>query len=415
MKVKVTTFVTILILACSSAFAGGFQINEHGARAMALGGAFTGLANDPSAIYFNAAGLTQLRGFNFMLGTTAIAPGASFRGVSPSITEYDMEKQVFFPTHFWGSYNIDNQWAVGLGFTTPFGLGTKWGEDWVGKYLAIETNLMTFTISPVVAYRVLDNLSISAGFVYSFANVTITRKNPQAPFEGDAFIDLEGKDNSAFGYNFGILYKPVEQLSIGVSYHSKIKYDFSGTATADAAQQLKEAGKIPYGDVTAELTTPVNFAVGIAYKIMPQLTVSADYQYVGWSSYDTLKVDFTNPAYTDLASPRMYKDTYIARLGVEYNYNEKLAVRGGLYFDKNPVDPKYLNPSLPDANRLGFSAGLGYKITKNLGVDLSYLFIRASQITVDDSEEYYTEGNTPFNGTYNSYANIVSLSLSYGF
>ena len=58
---------TIIILGTSLLFAGGFQINEHGARAMALGNAFTAIANDASAVYWNAAGLSYLNGTQLIL------------------------------------------------------------------------------------------------------------------------------------------------------------------------------------------------------------------------------------------------------------------------------------------------------------------------------------------------------------
>jgi long-chain fatty acid transport protein len=413
---KTISFLFSIFLCYSQVFAGGFQLNEHGAKAMGMGGAFTAVANDPTAIYWNGAGLTQLWGTNFVIGGTMITPASSFRGVSPLITEYKTDDQIFYPPHFFASHRISRDFAVGLGFTVPFGLGTKWADDWVGKYLALKTELMVFTVSPVLAYQVTDELSVSAAFVYSFANVEITRKNSQTPFEGDAFIQLKGDDNAAFGYNLGLMYKPIETLSLGVSFHSQVVYDFKGTANAEGAQQLIDAKQLPVDqDITAELTTPMNLAFGVAYDVLPNLKFSADFQYVGWSSYDTLSVDFTDPNFTDLASPRLYDDSYIVRLGTEYKPSKNFGLLAGIYFDKNPVKPEYLNPSLPDANRFGLSFGIDYNIIDNLGISASYLHIFASQLRVTDSEESYTPGFSPFNGTYNSSANIAALSLSYGF
>ena len=413
MKVKLFTFIALLTFAFSQVFAGGFQINEHGARAMALGGAFTAIANDASAVFFNPAGITQLSGTHFMIGSTLIAPQASFRGVYPSVTEYKMVNQTFYPSHFYVTHKFTDKISAGLSFNTPYGLGTKWNQDWVGKYLAIQTDLMTFQLSPVIAYKLTDNLSISAGFEYHFANVKITQKNAQTPFAGDAFVTLDGKDNSAFGYNFSVFYKPNENLSFGAAFHSQVSYSFKGTATTTGAKQLIDANILPEGDVTAKLKTPVNITVGAAYKVLPQLSLSFDYQYVGWSSYDTLKADFSNPAYTDINSPRMYDNSYILRFGAQYDVNNSLSVLGGILFDKNPVKPEYVNPSLPDADRLGLSIGVDYKLMKNLGVNVAYLFIRGKQLTVDNSKENYTSGIAPFNGTYNTSANLVSISLSY--
>ena len=409
---KIYTLISALFISLQL-FAGGFQLNEHGAKAMGMGGAYTAVSNDASAIYWNGAGLTQLSGTNFLIGTTLIAPVSTFRGVTPDITEYKMEKQIFFPTHAFISHSFSKDLAVGLGFTSPFGLGTKWGEDWIGRYLAVETELQVFTISPVVAYNLMDNLSVSAGFVYSFANVTITKKVPQTPFAGDAFVKLDGKDNFAAGYNLGLMYKPLPKLSLGLSFHSQLPFEFSGTATTTGAQALIDAKQLPNGGVKAKLTTPLNLAFGAAYDVMPELKVSFDFQYVGWSSYDSLIVNFDDPAYGRSVSPRLYDNSYIIRLGADYEVFDGIEALAGIYFDKNPVKPEYVNPSLPDANRLGFSLGVEYKLTSQLDVSASYLFIRGSQLTVTNSQESYSAGKAAFNGTYNSYANLASLSLSY--
>ncbi len=394
--------------------AGGFQLNEHGAKPMGMGGAFTAIANDASAIYWNGAGLTQLTGSQLVLGTALITPISSFRGVFPQINEYKMEKQTFFPSHIFAAFRASENIVWGLGVTVPFGLGTKWDENWIGKYLAIETELMTFAFMPTWAFSFSDKFSISAGFQYSYAKVLITRKNSQAPFAGDAFIELEGDDKEAFGYQFGLMYKPLKNVSIGASFHSEVNYKFKGKANSKGAQQLIDTKRLPNNaDIEAKLTTPMNVAVGLAVDPIDNLTLSLDYQFVGWSSYDVLAVNFIDPAYTDLSAPRDYEDTYIARFGFEYRLSPALSLLGGVYYDNKPVSPEKVSPSLPDANRIGFSGGFDFKFSKKLGISASYLFIMSEENTVTNSQENYSPGIAPFNGTYNSSANLFSLSFTY--
>ena len=393
--------------------AGGFQINEHGAKAMGLGGAFTAVANDASAIYWNSAGMTQLSGTNFLLGSALIAPSSSFRGVSPAVDISRMKSQAFFPSHLFITHSFNESFSAGLGLTTPFGLGTHWKDGWVGRYLALETELKTFWVPITFAYSPVENFSIGAGFIYSFADVLITRNNSQAPFAGDAYVELEGNDNFAYGYTFSLMYKPIKEFSIGASFRSEVEYEFEGSAEVTGAEQLQEVGAFPGGDVTAKLTTPMNIVGGIAYQVIPQLRLSADFQWIGWSSYDSLNVDFVDPETEDSKSARLYKDTYIIRFGAQYNITDEISILGGVYFDKMPVDPEYVSPSLPDSDRLGLSIGADAKIFDRFGVSGSYLFIRAKELTVTNSQEIYTAGDSPFNGTYNSSANLLSLSLYY--
>ncbi|MBS4035697.1 MAG: outer membrane protein transport protein [Ignavibacterium sp.] len=416
MKRLLLVFIVVFSVYSINVFAGGFQQNQHGARAKALGGAFTALANDPSAIYWNGAGLTQLSGTKLMLGTHLLFPASSFRGVAPSKQYSFMESQMFTPTHLFASHNFDNGLAIGLGFTQPYGSGTKWSEDWIGRYITTETKLQTFILMPTVAYELFDGFSLSAAFIYSFANVLIERMIPQYPFEGDANISLEGDDSFAYGYNFGLLYKPTEWLSIGGSFRSEVEYGFEGTATTTGAVQLID--RFPKGDISANLTTPMNIVGGLAVNVTDELTLSADYQWVGWSSYDELAVDFADDNYPDASSPRDYQDSYIIRFGAQYDMLDEFSAMAGIYYDNMPVATERLNPSLPDANRLGFSLGFIARLTKNFSVTGAFMYLRGEQTSVTDSKENYypvTGSFVPFNGTYNSTAKILSMSLQYDF
>lgn len=407
------TFFALLLCITSLTFAGGFQLNQHGAKASGMSGAFTAVANDPSAVYWNPAGLSHIKGTHFMLSSHLISPSSSFRGISPNIEEFNTVKRVFYPSNFFASHSFDDNLAVGFGFTVPFGLGTKWDENWVGRYLAVETRLQTFTLSPTVSYKVNDHFSIGAGLVFSFANVLLVQKTSQAPFVGDAKIKLEGKDNSAFGFNIGVMYTLTEDLTIGAVFQSGIDYNFNGTATSEGAQELINTKRLPSGDVSASLSTPFNSAFGIAYKVTEDWLVSTDLQYVGWSSYDVLKADFADlPTERDIASPRLYHNSYVIRFGTDYKLNQDLSVRGGFYFDKKPVDDDMVAPSLPETDRLGFTLGAEYKIMDNLSLRGSFLYIRGNELKVTNSRQYIS-GNTPFNGVYNVNATVLSIGLLY--
>lgn len=397
------------------ALAGGFQVNEHNARAMAMAGAFAAIANDPSAIYYNPAGLTQVKGTQLLLGATLIAPKATFRGPAPDITEYSLQSQVFNPINFYFAHQFSDKIVFGLSLNNPYGLGTKWDKDWIGKYLAVETRLRTFFVTAVFSYKITDALSIAVGPVYAFGDVIIERYSSLAPFEGDMYFKLEG-NGTAWGLTGGILYQPDKAFSVGVTYRSEVKFDFAGTATAEGAPQaLIDAGKIPGGNITAPLTTPRNVVFGMAFMPSEKLTVSADLQYIGWSSYDVLKVEFENPAFPDLETPRHYSDTFIHRLGAEYDMSDAIDIRGGIFYDNNPVKDVLVDPSLPDSDRWGFTFGLGLNLTKNIGLDLAYMFLRFNERTVSYSQVSYTKGFSPFVGTYNSSAHLLGVNVSYKF
>lgn len=403
--------IALLVFTHTLIYAGGFQVNEHGARAMGMGGAFIAVANDPSAIYFNPAGLSQLKGIRFMLGATFIAPQASFRGPSPEVTEHKMVRQIFYPINVYGSYQISEDLVVGLGINNPFGLGTKWNEDWVGRFITIESKLRTFFFTPTISYKITDKLSVGWGFDFVYSTVTLRRKADLAPFAGEALVKLSG-DGTGFGYRFGLLAKLTNELSVGFSYRGDVNIKFNGTAETQGPQQLQ--GNLPSGDIKTELTTPQNYNFGIAYQVNPDLLLAASLQYVTWSSYRNLKVDFVDTKFSDISIPKNYFDSYIARFGGEYKLLSNVDIRAGITYDKNPVRDPYVDPTLPDSDRIGFNLGIGYRLTERINLDFAYMFLRFFERTITTSAVHYV-GNTPFNGTYNSSANLFGINVSYNF
>jgi long-chain fatty acid transport protein len=409
---KTVSFFTILAFLAGSVFAGGFQINEHSARAMAMGGAFTGLANDASAAYFNPAGMTQLTGWNMSLGTTIISPSGSFRGVYPETTEYDLQKQTFTPINVYAVGQITDKLYFGFSVNNPFGLGTRWDDDWVGKYLAVDTELKTFYFGFNLAYKINDVFSIAAGLNYAYGDVTIMKYVPiPDPLAGDFKLTLDG-DDTAIGYNVSLFIKPSDAFSFGISFRSETPFEFEGTATSEEYPAQLE-GRLPSGDITAAFTAPMNISTGVAWHANEKLTLTADYQYVGWSSYDKIEVVFADGSKS--VSVRDYDNSWIARVGGEYNFSDAVDFRAGFLYDKNPVKDELVEPSLPDADRMGFNVGLGYMFTEKFGIDLAYMYLRFAERTITNSEVSYTSGNSPFNGTYNSYAHLFAINFSYKF
>jgi len=154
LKLKIFTLFILLSFGTGSIFAGGFQINEHGSKAMGLGNAFTAVVDDASAVYWNAAGMSFLEGTNLILGAALIGPSTTFRGVTPAVDKSRMVNQVFFPPHFFLTHQISESFSVGLGASVPFGLGTLWGDEWLGRYLAVETELTTIAVPLVVSWKI---------------------------------------------------------------------------------------------------------------------------------------------------------------------------------------------------------------------------------------------------------------------
>ncbi len=399
------------------AAAGGFSINTQSARATAQGGAFFTRASDPSALFYNPAGIARLApGLGLMAGGTFIVPTNSFRRLEAGgEKEYDMVSNTFFPPNAYATYTHESGFAAGIGAFTQFGLGTEWDNSFPGRFLTEKINLETITVNPTIAYRYGDLISVGVGIDFLIGKKVELRRAINVPLTvenggtSEGTIELDGNGNGV-GYNLGAQLRPIPALTIGLAYRSHIKVDFDGKAAASIADPFG-ATRITAlnGPISTSIDLPANFSAGVAVKANDKLNLEFDYQWYGWSSYDTLAIDFGGRAPRS-AAYRGFNDSYTLRGGGEYQIMPALSVGAGLFFDKNPIPDTQLDPTLPDADRLGLSFGAGYNLMSNLRIDASYLYERLAERKVTDSAPAIN-----FNGVYNGSVSLFAVNLGYHF
>jgi long-chain fatty acid transport protein len=426
MSLTKTLVVAVILLVCgTSAFAGGYQINEHGARSFAMGGAFVAQASDGAAMFFNAAGLAFQKGFKVYLGTTLIMPSSTFKAGN---TETKMVDQTFTPINAYASYAFDNGFSVGIGVYNPYGLGTEWPIDWAGRQMSVKTDLQTFYINPTVAYKFSDQFSIGVGVSYVTGKVTLKQRVPTlgalaplTPSATDGTVDLDGT-GTGMNFNLGLLYKPTDALSIGVSYRSLTKIEFSGDSKFSNMAAL--ASFFPGGSGKTTLPMPSDLIAGVAYNVTKDFTVEADFQYVDWTAYDQLTLDIQQGPASPLGVLQKGKVLvknwdagYVIRFGGEYRL-DKLALRAGLIYDKTPQPDAVVEPMLPDANRIEVTVGLGYEISKTISAHVGYQMISFSDRDGTISSQTALYPAIPAvvtKGTYSNSANLLAFNLEFNF
>lgn len=412
---RIIATIFLLLLCSSSAYSSGFSIYEASVRANGMLGAFSAYADHVSTIYYNPAGLAGLDGVQVSGGATIIAPRSTFRNLSslgPVGQETEMEKQNFLVPNFYGSYQITENLTAGVGIYAPFGLGTKWPSDWVGRGSAIETSIETLFVNPAIGYTLPDfgigKIKVGAGLRVAFhGEVKLSRAVTSFTPEGTFILDGE-LDKPAYGFNAGLLYEPVEDITLGFTYRSEVTTKFKG----EASFENLSAGFPSTAEGEAEITLPASYVIALNVKPIEGLSTEIDYVWWGWSSYDELAIEFdqTIPALggNTLVNERNYKDSWQLRFGAEYTKLgvEGLDLRAGIAYDENPIRDEYVDPTLPDSDRWLFSGGLTYSLTDYLDIDASYIFIRAKQRKVTDTNE------GGIDGVYTTYANLPGLGFT---
>jgi long-chain fatty acid transport protein len=416
-----------MVLAGAPAARGaGFLIYEHGAAAMAVAGAFVGVANDPSAIFHNPAGIAFLEGTQISLGGTVIIPKGSLslpNWPDPTYKKVDQVDQTFLAPNVYITHRLSDKVAVGIGVFAPYGLGTKWPEKYPLRYVGVSNEMQTVIVNPTIAYRVSDKLALGFGVSYVYSNLTldIVRRISFGPYGAyDVPVSVDKASGTHLAWNMGLLYK-MDKLSFGLNYRSGFPIKYEGDITFDPSNL--PAPLKPYIPAKAEGSTTFDFpniiGIGLGYQLSPKLLASFDLHYIGWSVYDQYELSINYP--DPLPDPEAevvsenFKDTVILRFGLDYKLNDALNLRAGFLYDQSPQPEESVDPNLPDANRYALLAGFGYSIGK-LRIDVGYQYEVFSDRKSPNRDIYLlSNGLNLGEGTYETMAHLFGVNLSYRF
>lgn len=380
--------LVVTVLVASVAFAGGYQINEMGARATGMGGAFVATASDPSAVYYNPAGLASQKGINALVGLDLIIPSTELKTTAAT---YTSESQVFLPLNLYGTYQLDDQTVVGLGIFNPFGLGTKWPS--AAPTYALDASMQTYYFNPAVGYKIDDEFSVGLGLSLVYVSLSEKATTPVGN------VSIEGT-GTGFNLNIGATYKAMEGLCIGLSYRIPTEVEVSGDVTEPGSPKATGKAKIPM---------PGNVQLGVSYQAMPELLVEADVQYVQWSAYKGIDVTVNGVTQDD---PSKWDDSQILRAGAEYKLDEEITLRAGLIIDLSPQPPRQTTLTLPDSYRQDISIGGSYKIDENLSIHAAYMLVLFGE---RDAKNAAADPPLSIPGTFNTTAHVLDLNVSYAF
>ncbi len=400
---------SILVLIPFMSFSQGFQVNLQGQKQQGMGGAGTACMQDASALFFNPGGASFVEGTSVNLGVTPTFAKGLFLDANTHQT-YKTNDPVSTPFAAYALFSLkdSNNLKAGLAVYTPFGSTVDWENKWAGRFALTHLQLQAIFIQPTISYQISSKWGVGAGFIYSYGKVNLQKDLPLLDNSGNyGHAELSGKANG-FGYNVGLYYKPVEKFSIGLTYRSKVNMSVTnGQASFTVPASVKD--NFPDGSFKATLPLPSVSTLGFAYKPTSKLDLALDINYVGWKAYDTLAFDYkvNTATLVDTKSARMYKNTFAFRAGAQYKITSKFAARLGFAYGISPIQNGYVTPETPDANRVNYTAGLGYAFSKHLRVDASFLFTHL--------ERKDTNKETNLSGTFKTNVCAPGLAISYNF
>ena len=432
MRKKMTCTLVVaglLILGSGSALASGFSIYEAGSKATALGCAFTATADDGSALFYNAAGLSFMSGSRADVNAVLVAPKFSFSGklskTDPFTSTGEAEDKIYPVPGVYYTNNPGGKVAYGIGVYAPFGLGVVWkdGADWVGRRISHDVAIETIYVTPAVSFMATENLAIALGVDIAHQNLNLKKYSPE-PVAGDNAIhtEIEGSSSINLTPSLGIMYRPDEKLSFGLMYHFKKTMKFD---EADATLNPVAPGDDPWGNtvvdglggpnqgLSSDLNLPDILSLGVAYQFVEKFRAEFNYVRFGWSTFDKLSLNFNNDN-LDQTIHFNYEDSWQIRFGFDYQACEKLNLMAGYVHDKTPQPLAAVSPLLPDSDRNDYSFGALYK-TGDWDFNVSYMVVVGTERTnIEDGEPVRNTTDYPF-GSYKSLANLFGFGVGYNF
>ncbi|SHI47995.1 OmpP1/FadL family transporter [Halodesulfovibrio aestuarii] len=400
----------LLLAVATSASAAGFALYEWSARGNALGGTLVGRADDPSAVAYNPAGITQLEGTQLAVGVSLASPYSEVVTTAPSgaTTTTDSESAIFAIPHFYVTHKINDKWAIGFGEFSRFGLGFLYDKDeFPGASNVYDAKIQTISLNPNVAYKITDRLSAAVGIEYVYVDVAI-KKNYLL---GTSKLNGSG---DGIAMTAGLHYK-LDNWRFGVGYHSQAKVDASGDTKISGANPALVAayGALPDGkyDTKASIVLPDMISFGITYYPIEELSIEFAAINTRWSTYRNFDLTLDTPVGDKvIEQPKDWNDVWRLSLGAEYAINDNWTIRGSYSYDEAPEDAKYVDYMIPAADRHLFGAGVGYKID-NWTIDLAYTYILAEGVDYDDSvASGVTDGKSK-----NGVTHMGALTVGYAF
>jgi long-chain fatty acid transport protein len=403
------------------ASAGGYSIPNIVPRDLAMGDGLVADQTTAGAVYRNPAALSRLSGLDLTLNGSILGNGSTWTnttsfGPSPVSTDFKAAPPAALYVS-WSGKIAGHGYGVGAGIGVPGGGNVFWPDSWAGRYTIISVDRKVYGLYLSAGFEIIPQIRVGGGFIYYYATETL-KVDKALPGGTDGLVTLSDAGGQA-SWDAALEIQPLLDLPlrIGLDYKQQAFMKLKGPA--NFAFPPSFASTYPNQDFTHTLPYPSTFNVGVAWRPIPEVDLTAGYTSEYYSVYvsDTFvgqTIDPTTGQPLELSVWRKYGNANIFRLGVAWQVLKTLELRAGGLYDQSGVNPAYFNPSLPDAKSWAGAVGAGWDVMKNLSINAT--FFNAWFTTLDSVPAASTstlDNASSFPGQFKSWAWIASLGVNY--
>ncbi|MBA6290206.1 outer membrane protein transport protein [Colwellia sp. MB3u-4] len=434
MTLQKSILAAAITLATFNSYSASFQLNETSASG--LGRAFAGdsvIADDAAVLARNPAAMALFDKSSFSLAATYIDPGVNIKGMdAPDMlgADYDvsqLDQDGVVPTAIIPAMYfinpVNDTFAYGIGINSNFGLKSEYDNDYAAGSIGGKTDLKTVNANISGSYRVNAQLSLGLGMnlVYGEAELirhagSVLKAGVTIPGVGTLvapvptsteIVNMAG-DDFGYGWNAGVVYEINEDHRFALSYRSKVELAFEGEFSGLA---------VPETAASLSVDMPAVSEFSGFHQVTPQWATHYSIMYTQWSSFEKLEAYAGN----ELAFEKQenFEDSYRFALGATYDVNPVLALRLGVAFDQSAAED-YRSISIPDSDRLWYSAGATYQLSSTESIDFGISYINGDNVVVTEEDALLgqlPESLSAFVGnkdwSFSSEGNALLLAVQY--
>jgi long-chain fatty acid transport protein len=376
----------------------GFRLPNQDPEGIARGNAFVATADNPSAIYYNPAGITQLEGQNVSVGLYLVSAGTEYKSFTGAKAKTDTDFQPVPQLYYTGSIT-NTPIYYGVGIYAPYGLGIDWGKNPPFRTLVEKGSLVYATVNPVIAWQVCPTLSLAAGPTINYSKADL--KQGISPLSTTDQFRFKG-DDVDYGFNLGLRWQPLEKWAFGVKYFSATELDYHGESQFHPYA--------PQTDTHAAIKFPQSVTAGVSFRPTENWNLEFNIDWTDWDTLNSIILKGTTPALTtgSVTNTLNYKSSFMYEFGVTRKLDTNWFVSAGYFFSESSSPSRHFTPLVPDSDLHLFSVGVGRKGQRwdwALGYTLAF------------SGDYKIKNNVSpaANGTYSAINHAINISTTFKF
>jgi long-chain fatty acid transport protein len=355
--------IAAAIASASTASAGGLWLNEFGdlAGGRAAAGAAAGV-DDAMTIAYNPASITRLEGNHLFASLGAVVPNQNF-DIDYTTPRYGTndggnagETAVYSSMAYVHDFGSD-KWSAGIALVPLAAAGLDYNNGWVGRFQATKVELQVLALSPTVAYKVTDRLSLGASLQATYSDLNLHFAIPRfRANQPEGFGSINGDDMKP-AFTLGALYELSERTRFGLAYQSEVKPKFDGDLkTSPLGLDVSTDTELPLGDYAR-------------FSVHQAMDERWDVEFtVGWDNWSRLGNVLVATDVREGGIATSWKDTYHVAWGAQYKLDDDWTLTGGVAYDTNPVSDQRRNAQLPVDKQMRYAVGAQYALMDTLTV-----------------------------------------------